>query len=92
MNILMLSIITAQNQILNWVDLLSKEYPIPPKIILSYQNRELQDFITTATRCKIEYPFKYKKDCLVVEELMANLFVIYNDLGFNYSNAFKKWN
>lgn len=59
------------------VFLLSKEWPVPPRIIPTYNNRELQDFITTSTRWKIEYPFKHKKDCLIVNEQMANLFVIF---------------
>lgn len=59
------------------ISLLEKEHPIPPKIIPTNKNRELQDFITTSTRWKIEYPFKHKKDCLVVNEQMANLFVIF---------------
>lgn len=59
------------------IEVLSKEYPIPPEIIPVYENRELQDFITTTTRWKVKYPFKHREDILIVEELMANLFVIF---------------
>ncbi|MGL4947837.1 MAG: hypothetical protein ACRC42_00410 [Mycoplasma sp.] len=59
------------------IELLNKEYPIPPKIIPSEHNKELQDFITTSTRWKIKYPFKHNKNCNIIEELMANLFAIF---------------
>lgn len=65
------------------LELLKTEQKIPPAIKPNYDNRELQDFITTTTRWKVEYPFKHKKDCLIVEELMANLFVIFTMSGKN---------
>ncbi|MGL5709797.1 MAG: hypothetical protein ACRCW9_03025 [Cetobacterium sp.] len=78
--------------------LLEKEYDIPPDIIPTYKNRELQDFITTSTRWKIKYPFRHKEDCFIVEELMANLFVIFTlggeELDFikqNYSEIHQEY-
>ncbi|MGL4424751.1 MAG: hypothetical protein ACRCZL_04440, partial [Cetobacterium sp.] len=63
------------------VILLESEYPIPPAIAPTEENRELQDFITTSTRWKVKYPFKHKENTLIVEELMANLFVIFTMKG-----------
>ncbi|MGL5709429.1 MAG: hypothetical protein ACRCX7_14450 [Cetobacterium sp.] len=63
------------------VDLLNREYPVPPSIEPTVTNRELQDFITTSTGWKVKYPFKHKPDCNVVEELLANLFVIFTRRG-----------
>ncbi|MGL5646958.1 MAG: hypothetical protein ACRDDY_03825 [Clostridium sp.] len=66
------------------VRLLQVEYPIPPKIIPTNENTELQDFITTSTRWKVKYPHSHKEgDTLIEKELMANLFVIFTLQGIN---------
>ncbi|MGL5049336.1 MAG: hypothetical protein ACRC6E_01720 [Fusobacteriaceae bacterium] len=60
------------------LNVLNTEQPIPSVAIKpNYANRELQDFIATATRWKVKYPFKHNKNCNVELELLANLFVIF---------------
>jgi hypothetical protein len=70
----------------------------PPKIFPSYNNRELQDFITSSTRWEVQYPFKHKENDKVVEEMMANLFVIFTFGGdekeyirVNYKEIFTEY-
>lgn len=68
-------------------ELLNKEYEIPPLIIETKHNKELQDFVTTSTRWKIKYSFKHSNQDINIEaELMSNLFVIFtlNKEELNY--------
>lgn len=64
------------------LDALNVKYSNIPEIIPSTDNEELQDFITTSTRWEIMYPFKHTPDrTIIVDELMANLFVIFTRRG-----------
>ncbi|MGL6298102.1 MAG: hypothetical protein ACRC1M_02935 [Methanobacteriaceae archaeon] len=87
----------GKNKVMLAINRKGSKFPVKD-IIPTYKNRELQDFITTSTRWKIKYPFRHKENCLIVEELMANLFVIFTlggeDLDFikqNYSEIYQEY-